>query len=164
PGWTAVNPQGHRGLDVWETLAAGKPLTLPNFGMETLHHVHASDVAQAFQLVIEREVGPAFDVFNAVSPQASNLRGLAESISTRFGNQAKFDFVPFETFRERLSLQHAATSFEHISRSHVMSIERAKRELGYRPHYSSADAVAESISWLCASGKLSAHAAERWLG
>jgi nucleoside-diphosphate-sugar epimerase len=164
PGWTAVNPQGHRGLEVWETLAAGEPVTLPNFGVETLHHVHASDVAQVFQLAIEREVAPVFDVFNAVAPEASNLRGLADSISTRFGRQVRFDFVPFETFRERVSPQHAATSFEHISRSHVMSIERAKRELGYRPRFSSAEAVAESVGWLCASGKLSAHAADRWRG
>jgi nucleoside-diphosphate-sugar epimerase len=164
PGWVVVNPQGHGGLEVWETLAAGKPLTLPNFGAETLHHVHASDVAQAFQLAIERKVAPAFDVFNAVAPQASSLRGLADSISIRFGHKASLDFVSFETFRARLSPHNAAMSFEHISRSHVMSIERAKIELGYRPRYSSVDAVAESVGWLCASGKLSAEAAERWLG
>lgn len=164
PGWVVVNPQGHRGLEVWETLAAGEPLTLPNFGVETLHHVHASDVAQIFQLAIEREVAPEFDVFNAVAPQASNLRGLAEAISARFGQPVSFDFVPFEIFRERIAPQYAATSLEHLSRSHVMSIERATRELGYRPRYSSTDAVADSIGWLCASGKLSAQAAERWLG
>lgn len=164
PGWAVINPQGHGGLEVWETLAAGQPVTLPNFGLETLHHVHASDVAQAFQCAIERDVAPAFDVFNAVAARASNLRGLAAAISKRFGHEVVFDFAPFETFRERVSPQQASTSLEHISRSHVMSIDRAKADLGYQPRYTAEDAVAESVGWLCASGKLSADAAERWLG
>ncbi len=164
PGWAVINPQGHGGLEAWETLAAGEALPLPNFGLETLHHVHASDVAQAFQLAIERESGPAFDVFNAVAARASNLRGLAAAISTRFGHEARFEFMPFESFRERVTPKQAQTSFEHIVRSQVMSIDRAKNELGYRPRYSAEDAVAESVGWLCESGTLSASAAERWLG
>ncbi|MDJ0334019.1 NAD-dependent epimerase/dehydratase family protein [Salinibacterium sp. G-O1] len=164
PGWAVINPQGHGGLEVWETIAAGEPVALPNFGLETLHHVHASDVAQAFQLAIERETAPAFDVFNAVAARASNLRGLAAAIATRFGREVAFEFVPFEAFRERVSPTQASTSFEHISRSQVMSIERARTELGYRPRYSAEDAVAESVGWLCESGMLSAKAASRWLG
>lgn len=164
PGWPVINPQGHGGLDVWETLAAGEPLPLPNFGLETLHHVHASDVAQVFQLAVEREVAPRFDVFNAVAPSASNLRGLAAAISKRFGREVTYDFMPFESFRERVTPQQASTCFEHITRSHVMSIERAKNELGYRPRFTAEEAVASSVGWLCSSGGLSAKAAERWVG
>lgn len=164
PGWAIINPQGNSDLEVWELLASGEVLTLPNFGLETLHHVHASDVAHLFQLAIERNVAPVFDVFNAVSPQATTLRGLAEAIATRFGQTAVFDFVPFDTFRERVSPQNAESSFEHISRSQSMSIERAKSVLGYSPRYSSVEAVAEAITWLCDSGKLSAKAAARWVG
>ena len=29
-------------------IARGETLVLPNLGMETVHHVHAADVAQAF--------------------------------------------------------------------------------------------------------------------
>ncbi|MGV8858550.1 NAD-dependent epimerase/dehydratase family protein [Rhodoglobus sp.] len=163
PGWAVINPQGHGGLEVWETLAAGEPVALPNFGLETLHHVHASDVAQVFQLAVERETAPAFDVFNAVAARASNLRGLAAAISQRFGHDVTYDFLPFESFRERVTPKQASTSFEHITRSHVMSIERAQTELGYRPRFTSEEAVASSVGWLCATGGLSPKAAERWL-
>ena len=46
-GWPAINPQGNLNLSVWEKLAHGDELTLPNFGLETVHHVHADDVAHA---------------------------------------------------------------------------------------------------------------------
>src|SRR5258708_23006707 len=48
PGWVPLNPQGKFNTQVFATLAQGGELTLPNLGMETVHHVHADDVAQAF--------------------------------------------------------------------------------------------------------------------
>ena len=54
PGWVPVNPAGNLELSVFERLVTGQELALPNLGMETLHHVHADDVAQAFALAIER--------------------------------------------------------------------------------------------------------------
>jgi hypothetical protein len=37
---------------VFEKLANGEELQIPNFGLETVHHVHADDVAQAFECAI----------------------------------------------------------------------------------------------------------------
>src|SRR5436309_1224477 len=48
PGWAPLNPAGHFNPDVFARLAQGEPLALPNLGLETVHHVHADDVAQAF--------------------------------------------------------------------------------------------------------------------
>jgi nucleoside-diphosphate-sugar epimerase len=48
PGWNPLNPAGHFNPQVFSTLARGDELALPNFGMETVHHVHADDVAQSF--------------------------------------------------------------------------------------------------------------------
>jgi nucleoside-diphosphate-sugar epimerase len=49
PGWAPINPAGHLNPAVFTQLANGAELALPNFGMETLHHVHADDVAQALK-------------------------------------------------------------------------------------------------------------------
>ena len=54
PGWNPVNPQGNFNPDVFSALAAEEELVLPNFGMETVHHVHAGDVAEAFLCAMER--------------------------------------------------------------------------------------------------------------
>ena len=53
PGWKIINPQANLDLGVWEALASGGTLLLPNFGLETVHHVHADDVAQAFALAVD---------------------------------------------------------------------------------------------------------------
>ena len=43
-------PLGNLSLGAFSRLAAGDSVCLPNFGLETLHHVHAEDVARAFVL------------------------------------------------------------------------------------------------------------------
>jgi nucleoside-diphosphate-sugar epimerase len=47
PGWAPLNPAGHFDPIVFTQLASGAELALPNLGLETVHHVHADDVAQA---------------------------------------------------------------------------------------------------------------------
>ena len=45
PGWAPLNPAGHFNPQVFVQLARGEEIALPNIGMETVHHVHADDVA-----------------------------------------------------------------------------------------------------------------------
>ncbi|GAG65857.1 unnamed protein product, partial [marine sediment metagenome] len=47
-GWAPLNPAGHFNPEVFTKLARGRELVLPNLGLETVHHVHADDVAQVF--------------------------------------------------------------------------------------------------------------------
>jgi nucleoside-diphosphate-sugar epimerase len=52
PGWEPLNPAGHFDPKVFSILAQGMELSLPNLGMETVHHVHADDVAQVFMAAV----------------------------------------------------------------------------------------------------------------
>jgi len=47
-GWWPLNQQGTSNPEVFAALSRGEELALPHFGLETVHHVHADDVAQAF--------------------------------------------------------------------------------------------------------------------
>lgn len=52
PGWNPLNPAGHFDPAVFSRLAKGEEVLLPNLGLETVHHVHADDVAQIFMQAI----------------------------------------------------------------------------------------------------------------
>jgi nucleoside-diphosphate-sugar epimerase len=155
PGWPVINPVGNVDLSVWEKLAAGDELLVPHLGLETVHHVHADDVAQAFQLAIQRSSEAVGNAFNVVSDRALTLRGFAEAVAGWFGRDAALRFVPFDEFRAATDAAHADTSWEHIAHSHSMSIDKARRLLGYAPRYTSLQAVAEAVAWLQRDGQLS---------
>lgn len=152
PGWEPVNPAGNFNPRVFETLAKGERLLLPNLGMETVHHVHADDVAQAFCRAIERPNLAIGESFHVVSPQALTLRGYAERMAQWFGRSADIELLPWEQWRTRVSAEDAAATWDHIAHSPSCSIEKARRLLGYEPRYSSLEGVCEAVDWLVERG------------
>jgi len=151
-GWAPLNPAGNFNLEVFRTLADGKPLCLPNLGMETVHHVHADDVAQAFCRALEHPGAARGESFHVVSPAAVTLRGYAERTARWFGREAELSYLPWEEWRKTVSAEDAAATWDHIAHSPSCSIEKARRLLGYEPRYGSLEAVFESIEWLAARG------------
>jgi len=151
PGWPPCNPAGNFDLDVFGAIARGEEIALPNFGLETLHHVHADDVAQAFELALSRPVSG--ESFHVVSPQALTLRGYAAAVAGWFGREPRLRFASFERWAQDVDPTHANTTWEHIAHSPCMSIEKARTTLGYAPR-SSLRALRESVSWLVEQGRV----------
>jgi nucleoside-diphosphate-sugar epimerase len=152
PGWNPLNPAGHFNPKVFETLSSGKELALPNFGLETVHHVHADDVAQSFIKAMLNWSNAVGESFHVVSPAALTLRGYAEKMSAWFGREAKLKFLPWETWKTTVTQEEARATWDHIAHSPNCSIEKARRLLGYEPRYTSLQAVEESVSWLIKTG------------
>ena len=151
PGWPVITPAGNLDPDVWRRLAVGEPLALPDLGLGVLHHVHADDVAQAFERALTRPaaIGSSFHV---VAEQAMTLRGLAAGVAAWFGREAVLDLVEWTEFERRVGAEHAGATREHVGRSIAASIDRARAVLGYQPRYSSLDALYEALQWLVAAG------------
>lgn len=149
--WPSITPAGNLDSDVWRRLATGEPVALPDLGLGVLHHVHADDVAQAFERALGRPaaIGSSFHV---ASEQAMTLRGLANGVAGWFGRAPKIELVDWTEFERRVGGEHAGMSREHVARSIAASIDRARDVLGYRPRYSSLDALHESLNWLAANG------------
>ncbi len=148
PGWAPVNPAGNFNLDVFRKLASGHELLLPNFGLETVHHVHADDVALSFISAINNLNKAKGESFHVVSPQAITLRGYAEEMAKWFGRKAKLRFLPWEEWTKTVSEEDADATWDHIAHSPNCSISKARRLIDYTPKYSSLEAVQEAVTWL----------------
>ena len=156
PGWAPLNPAGNFDPRVFERLARGEELALPNLGMETVHHVHADDVAQAFVRALNSWSAAVGESFHVVSPAALTLRGYAEAVAGWFGETARLRFVSWEEWRGSVSEEEAQGTWDHIAHSPNCSIAKADRLLDYQPRYSSLQAVRESLGWLIEHGKVEA--------
>ena len=152
PGWTPINPAGNFNPEVFSMLLQGRAIQLPNIGMETVHHVHADDVAQCFVRAMERRSAALGESFHVVSPAALTLRGYAERVGAWFGQPAQLEFLPWEEWRQRVTERDAAVTWDHIAHSPNCSIAKARTRLGYEPRYSSLEAVHESLRWLIDHG------------
>ncbi|RJT06167.1 NAD(P)-dependent oxidoreductase [Halococcus sp. IIIV-5B] len=156
PGWEPLNPAGHFSPEVFERLANGDDLALPNLGLETVHHVHADDVAQAFEAALNNWSRAVGESFHVVSPSALTLRGYAEAVAGWFGRSADLSYLPWEEWREQVSDEEAEATWDHIAHSPNCSIEKARHALGYQPRYTSLQAVRESVARLIEDGTVEA--------
>jgi nucleoside-diphosphate-sugar epimerase len=152
PGWPVITPAGNLDPAAWTHLATGQPLALPDHGLGVLHHVHADDVAQAFERVLSRPAATGAS-FHVVAEQAMTQRGLAAGVAGWFGREPVLDFVDWAEFTRRAGPEHAEVTREHTFRSITASIARAREVLGYAPRYSSLDALHEALAWLVANGQ-----------
>ncbi|RZU42435.1 NAD-dependent epimerase/dehydratase family protein [Edaphobacter modestus] len=145
-GWNPLNPQGNFNPSVFSDLAHGKNLALPNLGMETVHHVHADDVAQAFMRAMARRSVALGESFHVVSPAAMTLRGFAERMAAWFDRPANLTFVAWEQWKISVSEKDARSTWDHIAHSPNCSIAKARTLLGYAPRYTSLEAVQEAVT------------------
>jgi len=150
PGYPVVNPAGNHNPAVFARLMRGETLYLPNFGMETVHHVHADDVAQVFMRALHNWSASVGEAFFAVSPAAVTLRGFAQEVARWFGQKADLRFVPWEEWKKVCQLSEADIegTYAHIIHCQCCSTGKARRLLGYEPRYTSYEAVREAVDWM----------------
>jgi len=148
PGWHPIGPLGNLDPGVWRTLSAGEPLDVPGIGAEFMHHVHADDVAQAFDAAVAHRDAAGGEDFTVVAPSALNVRGYARIAASWFGRTADLRTVTWDEFRSGTAAEAAEASWEHLVRNHYFSIDKAHALIGYTPRYQPEDAILESVRWL----------------
>ena len=156
PGHPCVNPVGNHNPVIFTRLARGEKLYIPHFGMETLHHVHADDVARVFMDAITHWASAVGEQFFVVSDAAVTLRGYAVQAAKWFNSSSEIVCVPWEEWKRVIDLTPGdiGSTEAHISHSPVCSNQKARRMLGFEPRYTSFEAVKESVEWMVGKGKI----------
>jgi len=147
-GWSPIGPLGNLDPAVWDAVSAGQEIAVPGLGAELMHHVHADDVAQAFQLAVEHRDAAAGESFNVVAPSALTVRGFLAIAAGWFGQTARTRAVSWAEFRSGTTAEFADSSWQHLSRSQFASIEKARTLLGYAPAFEPEAAVLDAVRWL----------------
>src|SRR5439155_14169606 len=153
---------GNLDLGVFERLAAGEEVTLPDQGLATLHHVHADDVAQAFERTLDTWSAAVGESFHVASPAAIPLLGYARAVAGWFGREPNLKLLPWNQWKQTVTPEQASATWDHIAHSPCASIDKARRLLGYAPRYTSLEAVREALAWLIRNGRVDAPALIEW--
>lgn len=153
--WLPIDPQGSRnGVAVYEKLARGEKVALPERGLATLHHVHADDVAQVFERTMTRRHVALGESFSAAAPYALSLVNCCNAVSALFGMNPDFQFVPLDELAKYEGEESAGIIREHVLHSPAVSITKARQLLGYAPRYTTEEIYAECLDYLIESGRL----------
>jgi nucleoside-diphosphate-sugar epimerase len=151
PGWMPIGPAGNLDPAVVDRLRADGSCLLPDRGGETIHHVHADDVAGLHLACLEQPDAASGESFNSVCTEALTLRGYAELVARHFGHEPQLELVPWAEFEARVGRQNAELTIDHIGRAPMFSMDKAHDVLGFVPQHSVSDTVLEAIdAWVAA--------------
>jgi nucleoside-diphosphate-sugar epimerase len=149
PGWLPIGPAGNLDPAVIRSLRVDGSCLLPDRGGETIHHVHADDVAALHQACLEQPDAAAGEAFNSVCTQALTLRGYAELVARHFGHEPRLRFAPWAEFVAEVGEPYAEQTLDHIGRAPCYSMDKARTRLGFVPEHDVAGTVLEAIdAWV----------------
>lgn len=146
PGWNPINPAGNLDTRIFDNLARGRTVTLPDDGLATLQHVHADDVAQAFALTVDQPAKAIGESFHVASREPVTMLSYAESVASWSGRKANVAFLPWDEWKATVSERDAALTRDHMLHSPCASIEKARRVLGFEPRYTAVEAVRDALA------------------
>jgi nucleoside-diphosphate-sugar epimerase len=146
PGWDPVNPAGNLDRNVFERLARGDVVDLPEDGLATLQHVHADDVASAFELALEQPASSIGEAFHVAAREPVTMRSYAESVASWFGREANLAFLPWDEWKKNKGERDISLTLDHALHSPCASIAKAERLLGFVPRYTAVEAVRDAIT------------------
>lgn len=153
-GWLPINPQGNLDIKVFEDIAAGKEVLLPDDGLATLNHVHSYDIAALTLACLDHYSASAGEAFSSVCASSMTLEGYAEEVYKKFGKEPRIKCIPFEELKTLIGPQQAAITYDHIGKSLTCSMEKAYRCLGFVPKYDAISTIGESLDWQIRNGKM----------
>lgn len=153
PGWNCINPAGNFDPKTFEDIANGKQIVLPNMGMETVHHVHADDVAQAFMNSIIHREQALGESFHAVAPYAMTLFGFARGMYEWFGQEPDIAFLPWEEWcKYKKDQGYINSTYAHVTHSDNYSVEKGKKLIDFNPRYTIMQATKECVESMISRG------------
>ena len=151
PGWMPIGPSGNVDPAVIDRIRTDGSCLLPDRGGETVHHVHAEDVAGLHLACVEQPEAAVGQSFNSVCTEALTLRGYAELLARHFGHEPRLELVPWAEFADRVGPENAALTMDHIGRAPMFSMAKAERVLGFVPRHGVTDTVLEAVdAWVAA--------------
>lgn len=146
PGWEPINPAGNLNHSVFERLASGAAVDLPDDGLATLQHVHADDVASAFELAIEQPAKSIGESFHVAAREPVTMRSYAETVASWYDREANLDFLPLEDWKSNKSQEDVSATLDHMIHSPHASIAKAERLLGFDPRFTAVEAVRDALA------------------
>lgn len=141
--WTPINPQGNVNKEIYEKIACGEEIVLPEDGLATLQHVHSSDLANVIVACLEKQEISCGEAFIAVAEKAESLKEITENLFKHYGHEPKISYLPWSEFQKTVSKDDFEATFEHASYSPDCTVEKVKKLLGVQINYTIDDILKE---------------------
>jgi nucleoside-diphosphate-sugar epimerase len=146
PGLLPLDNLGGRRTDFIADIIAEKTLDLPVDGKALLQPIHVEDLANSFYLSMAHpnSIG---QIYNICLSHAFTLNDYLALNASAFNKKVNINYMSVEAMLEKYGDAIYDVGLNFMVEHMCFSIEKAARDLEYKPFYTPEDAVIESARW-----------------
>ncbi len=151
PGKLPMDNLGGRRTDFIADIIAEKTLDLPNDGKALLHPIHVRDLANSFYLSLVHPDTSIGQIYNIGLSHAFTLNDYLKLTATVFNKKAHIHYLTVDAMLEKYGDTINPTGLKFLAEHMCFTIDKAVRELEYRPSCTPEEAVIETALWAAQS-------------
>ena len=147
PGMLPMDNLGGRRNDFIADIIAEKPLDLPNDGRALLHPIHVRDLANSFYLALTHPDAGIGQIYNICLSHAFSLNDYLALTASVFNRKPVINYMTVDAMLAKYGDKINATGLRFLAEHMCFSIDKAVRDLEYKPSCTPEDAVIETALW-----------------
>lgn len=146
PGMLPMDNLGGRRNDFIADIIAERPLDLPNDGRALLHPIHVRDLANSFYLSMAHPVSIG-QIYNICLSHAFSLNDYLALTASVFNKKPVINYMTVDAMLEKYGDKINEIGLRFLAEHMCFSIDKAVRDLEYKPSCTPEDAVIETALW-----------------
>ena len=147
PGMMPMDNVGGRRPDFIADIIAEKTLDLPNDGKALLQPIHVKDLANSFYLSIVHPDTSIGQIYNICLSHAFSLNDYLALTASVFNKKLHINYMSIDSMLQKYGRTINETGLRFLAEHMCFSIEKAVRDLEYKPAYTPEEAVIETALW-----------------
>ena len=146
PGMLPMDNLGGRRNDFIADIIAERPLDLPNDGRALLHPIHVRDLANSFYLSMAHPASIG-QIYNICLSHAFSLNDYLALTASVFNKKPVINYMTVDAMLEKYGDKINEIGLRFLAEHMCFSIDKAVRDLEYKPSCTPEDAVIETALW-----------------
>lgn len=147
PGKFPIDNLGDRRPDFIADIIAEKTLDLPNDGKALLQPVHVADLANSFYLTMVHPDASIGQIYNICLSHAFTLTDYLKLTASAFNKKTVINYMSVDSILEKYGDKVCEIDVRFLAEHMCFSIDKAIRDLEYKPAFTPEEAVFETALW-----------------
>ena len=155
PGLLPLDNIGGRREDFIDDILNNVPMDLPENGMALLHPVHVRDLGQSFALAAARPDVAIGEIYNTCLDRAVTLNRYLQLSAAALDREVTINYMSIDAILEKYDDAVDETGLRFLATHMCFDMTKARTHLGYQPHCTVEEAIAENVRWAHSRSPLS---------
>lgn len=147
PGMLPMDNFGGHRVDFIADILAEKPLDLPNDGRALLQPIHVRDLANSFRLSMIHPNASIGQIYNICLSHAFSLNEYLTLTASVFNKKPIIHYMSIEAMLKKYGTAINETGLKFLAEHMCFTIDKAVRDLEYKPSCTPEEAVIETALW-----------------